>query len=75
MRAQYLGTISPSINEFHQEALSDAASTMVASTKTTTSSAHESVVNTSQGPIVWRSHATTSTKLGKVSFPLYVEGR
>ncbi|KAL8930265.1 MAG: hypothetical protein Q9208_000882 [Pyrenodesmia sp. 3 TL-2023] len=57
VRAQYLGSASLSMNEFDQGALSNAASTKIA-----TSSAHESVVNTSQGPIVWRNHATTSTK-------------
>ncbi|KAL8763784.1 MAG: hypothetical protein Q9184_000486 [Pyrenodesmia sp. 2 TL-2023] len=62
VRAQYLGSAPPPMNELHQEVLSDAASTLVASTKTATSSAQEFVVGTSQGPVVSRNHATTSTK-------------
>ncbi|KAL8907894.1 MAG: hypothetical protein Q9207_001131 [Kuettlingeria erythrocarpa] len=57
VRAQYLGNAQLSRDEIQHEALRGTASMNIA-----TSTARESVGNTSQGPVIWRDLATASTK-------------
>lgn len=63
VRAQYLGNAQLSTDEFQREALRGTASVNI-----TSSTTRESVVDSSEGPVIWRNLATTSTKTGIISF-------